>query len=376
MVSNPKRQDSNQLEQLVNDAQILFDEADDVPFTREPYENALGLYLISPSGALIEPERLVIAEHKLTTLGFDVRIDKAADSRYMRFAATDKERAKAFSRAAKDDASIVMATRGGYGLSRILHHIDWKLLEKNPKVYVGYSDFTAFNLALLAKTGLPSFTGPNAVGDFGADMVDDLIADIFVEAMRGELEILSFIAEDADSVDEEGILWGGNLAVLCSLIGTPYLPKIKKGILFLEDVNEHPYRVERMLIQLLHAGILSKQKAIVFGEFSDYKLTKFDNGYDMAEVIRWLRSEVNIPVITGLPYGHGEMRVTLPIGKKVGIATEDGMAYLVIDKHEHDVETHTDNQGVYLNCGCSLVCQGKHETPSKPEAKASKKNKK
>ncbi len=335
-MATSKKSDDSQLEQRVNDAQILFDEADDVPVEKEPYADKLGLYLLSPSSALPEPERLAIAQKKLSTLGFDVQVDKAAKNKHLRFAGTDEERAKAFSRAAKSDADIVMATRGGYGLSRLLPHIDWKLLEKNPKKYVGYSDFTAFNLALLAKTGIPSFTGPNAVGDFGADQIDDLIADIFVESMRGELEILSFETKDADDVDAEGILWGGNLALVASLVGTPYLPKIKKGILFLEDVSEHPYRVERLLTQLLHAGILDKQKAIVLGDFNDYKLVKSDNGYDMPEVIRWLRSEVKVPVITGLPYGHADMRVTLPIGKKVGVATQDGMAYLLLDKHEHD----------------------------------------
>lgn len=337
-MATSKKPDDSQLEQRVNDAQILFDEADDVPVEKKTYEEALGLYLLSPSSALPEPERLKVAKENLSRLGFDVTIDKAAANQHMRFAGTDEERAKAFSRAAKSDADIVMATRGGYGLSRLLPHIDWKLLEKNPKKYVGYSDFTAFNLALLAKTGMTSFTGPNAVGDFGGNQVDDLIADIFVESMRGELEILSFETKDADDVDAEGILWGGNLALVASLVGTPYLPKIKKGILFLEDVSEHPYRVERLLTQLLHAGILDKQKAIVLGDFNDYKLVKSDNGYDMPEVIRWLRSEVKVPVITGLPYGHADMRVTLPIGKKVGVATQDGMAYLLLDKHEHDDE--------------------------------------
>lgn len=372
MSSNQRKTGNHQLEQRVNDAQILFDEADDVPVEKEPYAEKLGLYLISPSGALAEPKRLPIAQKKLESLGFDVRIDKAAAGKYLRFAGTDEERAKAFSRAAKDDAPIVMATRGGYGMSRILPYIDWKLLEKNPKTYVGYSDFTAFNLALLAKTGLPSFTGPNAVGDFGADQVDDLIADIFVESMRGELEVLSFETTDADEVDAEGILWGGNLAMLTSLVGTPYLPKIKKGILFFEDVSEHPYRVERLLTQLLHAGILDKQKAIVIGDITDYQLAKSDNGFNMQEVIKWLRSQVKVPVVTGLPYGHGDMRVTLPIGKKVGLATEKGMAYLLLDKHEHqhdENDAHTHDKQACCDCG-----DKQHKKDKKP--KKSKKTKK
>ena len=135
-MSTPTKSDEKQLEQRLNDAQILFDEADDVPISKQ-YDHKLGLYLISPSGYLAEPERLYIAKRKLNSLGFNVKIDKAADGQFSRFAAPDEERVKAFNRAAKSKCEIVMATRGGYGLTRILHKIDWKFLEANPKTYVG-----------------------------------------------------------------------------------------------------------------------------------------------------------------------------------------------------------------------------------------------
>ncbi len=314
-------------------------------------------------------------------MGFRVKNDKYADARDLRFAGTDKQRAQAFSRAARDDSPIVMATRGGYGISRILHHIDWKLLEKKPKKYIGYSDFTAFNLALLAKTGLTSYTGPAAVSDFGNKKIDDLTAEIFVESMRGELEILSFESHKADPVDTRGVLWGGNLAMITSLVGTPYMPKIKNGILFFEDVGEHPYRVERMLTQLLHAGILQKQKAIILGHFTDYKLAENDNGYDMPHVIAWLKEQVNVPVIPDLPFGHGDVRVTLPIGKKVGVATEDGMAYLVLEEHDHahDHDHHHSPGEEYehaLACQHDSCNEGVHVHVADKPKKAGKSKKK
>ena len=213
--------------------------------------------------------------------------------------------------------------------------IDWKAMADSGKRFVGMSDFTAFNLGLLAQTGAVSYTGATAVRDFGGKKVDDLTEALFGEVMRGELEILSFETQDADPVDARGILWGGNLAMLTSLLGTPYMPKIRGGILFLEDVAEHPYRVERMLIQLWQAGILARQKAIVLGRFTDYKLAPHDNGYDLHEVVAWLRRTVKVPVITGLPYGHVDTKATLPIGQKVGIATEKGLAHLVLDEHHH-----------------------------------------
>ena len=128
-----------------------------------------------------------------------------------------------------------MATRGGYGLGRLLHLIDWKAMADSGKRFVGLSDFTAFNLALLAKTGAVSYTGATAVADFGGKRVDDLTEALFGEIMRGELEILSFETQDADPVDCRGILWGGNLAMVASLLGTPYMPKVRGGILFLEE---------------------------------------------------------------------------------------------------------------------------------------------
>ena len=125
------------------------------------------------------------------------------------------------------------------------------------------------------------------------------------------------------------VLWGGNLAVLTSLLGTPYFPAVKGGVLFLEDVGEHPYKVERMLTQLFNAGVLQQQKAIVFGQFTSYKLVPHDKGFKLQIVIDRLRSQLSIPVLTGLPFGHVPTKVLLPIGAKVDLASEGRDAFLV-----------------------------------------------
>ena len=314
------------------DFELDHDGAYDPSYTPIPRKK-LGIYLVSPSGAM-DPDVIAKSRVTLAEQGFKVSVDRAALARHQRFGGTDAQRLAGLHRAATQKHEIVMATRGGYGLTRLLPQIDWQLLADSGKKFVGYSDFTALQLGLLAKTGMVTYAGPSAAA-FGAKKVDDLTADIFAEVMHGELEILSFDSPDADPVDCRGILWGGNLAMVTSLLGTPYLPKIKGGILFLEDVNEHPYRVERMLAQLLQAGVLAKQKAIVLGNFTEYRLTPNDAGYDMSEVIAWLRRETGLPVVTGLPFGHTAFKVTLPVGAKVGLATEDGVAHLVIDDHEH-----------------------------------------
>jgi len=292
-----------------------------------------GIYVIAPSGAVNSPEKLALATDNLKKLGFKVKIDRQVRLVHERFAGNDQKRLEGIERSLNQPMGIVMAARGGYGLSRLLPAIDWQAVADSGKVFVGHSDFTAFNLALLAKTGGVSYTGAAMVTDFGVKKPNALTADLFGEVMRDELEILSFESEHSDPFDGRGVLWGGNLALVVSLLGTPYFPKIKGGILFIEDVNEHPYRVERMLLQLAHSGVLARQKALLLGQFTDYKLSALDAGYDMSSVIAYIRKTVGIPVVTGMPYGHQAAKVTLPIGAKVGLATEDGMAYLVINEH-------------------------------------------
>jgi muramoyltetrapeptide carboxypeptidase len=289
--------------------------------------------VISPSGAVADPETLTRAKTRLKSLGFDVALDRGVLNQAQRFAGTDTQRLAAFSRALKQKLPIVMASRGGYGLGRLLNLLDWKAIANSGKRFVGHSDFTAFGLALYAKTQTISYAGPMACFDFGSPKPEILTAEIFGECMRGELEILSFETHDADAVDARGTLWGGNLAMMTSLLGTPYMPKIKGGILFVEDVGEHPYRIERMLNQLAQAGILGQQKALLIGGFTDYRLAAHDRGYDLKAAITYIRKSVKIPVVTGLPFGHTAMKVTLPLGAKVGVATEKGMAHIVLSEH-------------------------------------------
>src|SRR5699024_8870667 len=175
------------------------------------------IYLISPSGAVADASAIEQACAHLAALGFPPTVDMDALARHQRFAGTDSQRLRAIERALAQPADIIMATRGGYGLSRLLPYIDWQAVADSGKRFVGHSDFTAFNLALLAQTGAESWAGPTAAFDFGAPKVDELTASLFAEALRGELEILGFEAEESDAVDTRGVLWGGNLAMVTSL---------------------------------------------------------------------------------------------------------------------------------------------------------------
>jgi len=288
------------------------------------------LVLYSPAGAVPRTASLRLAQRRLSDLGFEVRLDDSALARQQRFAGDDETRLAALHRVAAQAPAVAMATRGGYGLTRLLDGIRWKRLARSVERgtrWVGYSDLTALQLGLLAHTGAGSWAGPMALDDFGraddAGGVDEVTRDCFVEAMAGELEAVGFRTEAGfDGLGVKGLLWGGNLTVLCSLLGTPHWPVVKKGILFLEDVGEHPYRVERMLLQLHQAGVLRQQRAVVLGAFSGWKPTPQDRGYAMKAVLARLRSVTRTPILTGLPFGHVHPKVSLPVGRKVQLLVE------------------------------------------------------
>lgn len=236
---------------------------------------------------------------------------------HQRFAATDDERLGQLHAAAADpDVQVVMALRGQYGISRLLPRIDFRLLADSGKIFVGYSDITALHMGLMARTGAISYAGPMFAGDFAVPEPLAFTLGDFWHCLAGPTHTIRETAYGNPSVEVEGTIWGGNLAMFVSLLGTPYFPQVEGGILFFEDVAEHPYRVERMLLQLDQAGVLARQKAIVLGDFSAYRLAPADNGYDFEAMVAYLRATLPIPVITGLTFGHVPKRVTIPFGAK------------------------------------------------------------
>ena len=300
------------------------------------------LTIFSPAGVVARPASLRLALRRLTALGFDARLDAAALARRQRFAGDDELRLAALHRLAEEAPSIALGSRGGYGLTRLLDRIDWALLARSVERgtrWVGYSDLTALQLGLLAHTGAPSWAGPMAAGDFGRTEaeggVDEVTRDVFCEAMDGSLEAVGFRTEAGfDGLQARGSLWGGNLTVLCSLLGTPHFPRVRGGVLFVEEVGEHPYRVERMLLELHQAGVLGRQKALLIGAVSDFKPSPLDRGYGMKQAIAQLRSVSTTPVLTGLPFGHVPTKLCLPLGRRVELLVQ-GRDVLLGWEHDH-----------------------------------------
>jgi muramoyltetrapeptide carboxypeptidase len=296
----------------------------------------LGIYCFSPAGAVRTLDRFDTAIATLKTQGYSVQVDKTALITSQRFAGTDKQRIAAFDRAAASKNEVALITRGGYGITRLLPDLDYKALAKANKRWVGFSDFTAFQLAMLAKAKAITYSGPALMEDFGASEIDEdreLTQAMFAEAMRDDHELLGFttkVPAAYKGFEAQGVLWGGNLSVLCSLQGSEFFPKVRGGLLMLEDVAEPPYRVERMLTQLLHSGVIDSQKAVLLGNFNNYKVTPHDDGFDMPGVVKWLRGKTKTPIITGLPIGHAPLKFTLPHGSKIGLAIEGGTCYLLM----------------------------------------------
>jgi muramoyltetrapeptide carboxypeptidase len=293
------------------------------------------IHLIAPSGASLDSKSPLAGISWLEGQGIAVENTDCVNRVYERFAGSDDTRLAELNHLSKLDAhSLVMAMRGGYGLHRLLPGIEWDAIAKaiqNGLQVCGHSDFTVFQLGLLARTGAITLAGPMLNYDFGrlGDDGSPVVPDAFMlrhfqnatEGRKLECEVLAsqvFLGK-AKTSSLTGLLWGGNLTVVAGLIGTPYLPSNKQtqgGILFLEDVNEHPYRIERMLMQLLDAGVLANQGAILLGGFSAYHLYDNDKGYSLERAIEVIRKRLpeEIPILTSLPFGHQANKLTLPVG--------------------------------------------------------------
>ena len=299
------------------------------------------IHLIAPSGVTLDQRGPDLGMRYLSEQGVTVNNFACVKRVHQRFAGTDVERLAEINALAQLEAdTIVMATRGGYGLQRILGGIKWAALADAVTHGVqicGHSDFTALQLGLLAKTGAISLAGPMLNYDFGrANQTGDASApnsfmwqhfQRAINQRRLDCQVQqaqSYLGGWQNANALNGILWGGNLTILSTLIGSEFMPSIEQtqgGILFLEDINEHPYRLERMLIQLLEAGVFAQQQAILLGDFSGYRLLDNDRGYDFSAAVAWLRERLpsSIPILMGLPFGHCPEKLTLPVGAQANL---------------------------------------------------------
>lgn len=284
--------------------------------------------LLAPSSPP-SAEKLSKAIQNLHDLGFKILEGKSLRAQNGFLAGTDAERLADLHWAFENpEIEAVWCVRGGYGAGRLLPMLDYDLIRRHPKPFIGYSDVTALHLAIHARTGLVTFHGPVAASDFPEDTLRHFRAVLVnptagysIAAPVAENEILGteYQPFTIASGRARGRLTGGNLTLLASLVGTPFAPSFRQKIVFVEDVGEQPYRLDRMLTQLLQATDLAKAAGIALGVFADCGPRGDAPSASLAEVLRERLGGLGIPVVHGIPFGHVSHQATFPYGIEAGL---------------------------------------------------------
>ncbi len=280
----------------------------------------------APAGGIKSHSELDEFRKVLEGLGFKVKFSKNCQKKYGYFSGTDEERASDFMDLIQDnEVSGVFFLRGGWGCARILPFLDFNSIKQHPKVIMGFSDITTLLNAITTRTGLVTFHGPGGNSTWNAYSVD------YIERLliAGESIKYSNISSDSkittySSGTATGELFGGNLSVICSLIGTDFLPNWKNKILFLEDVREEPYSIDRMLTQLKLAGVFEQVNGIILGNFRKCFAEEPDRSFTLEEVFKQHFSELDAPVFYGAQIGHVRNKFTVPIGVEVKMNADEG----------------------------------------------------
>jgi muramoyltetrapeptide carboxypeptidase len=283
--------------------------------------------LVAPASANFESVDVEIAQEVARALSLEPRLGAHARDRHGYLAGRDAERAADVNAFFADPkVKGVLAIRGGWGCARILPHLDWQAIRRNPKVVAGYSDITALHCALNARAGLVTFHAPTLLSDWPPFSVDQFRRVVF----EGEsVTMANPQADDERLVQRDnrvrtivpgtarGRLVGGNLTVLTALLGTPYLPAFEGSVLFLEEVNEDIYRVDRMLTQLALAGVLGRLRGFVFGTCSDCEPGSGYGSLTLEEVLDEHVRPLGVPAYAGAMIGHQATQFTVPVGALV-----------------------------------------------------------
>ncbi len=295
--------------------------------------------LINPAGATFHPDDVNYAAETLAALGLKMKTGEHLLDRYGYLAGTDKARADDINHMFADrDVAAILTLRGGWGCNRLLELLDYDTIAKNPKILMGYSDITSLLLALNAKTGLVTFHGPvgtSTWNQFSTGYVEKLLFNAEAFSMENPREIGDNLAQSKERIltinggKARGRLLGGNLSVLTSMAGSNYLPDFNKNILFLEDVGEDIYRIDRMLTQLKLAGILGQISGFVFGKCSDCGPGKGFASLTLEEVLDDHIKPLGIPAWYGAMIGHIENKFTIPLGIKTEIDADNGRISLL-----------------------------------------------
>ncbi|QHL89439.1 LD-carboxypeptidase [Nibribacter ruber] len=296
--------------------------------------------LICPAGAAFSKETVQITIETLEALGLKVKLGRHVFDRFGYLAGTDQARAEDVNAMFADKGvQGILAIHGGWGCARLLPLLDYKTIQRNPKPLIGYSDITSLLVAITAKTGLVTFHGPVGAATwnkFSADFFTKVLFDGEAVLFENPKEIgdnLTIVKDRITTITPgtaRGRLVGGNLTVLSSIIGSDYLPHWKDAILFLEDINENVYKIDRMLTQLKLAGVLDEVKGVVFGKCSDCDPGSGSYGsLTLEEVLEQHLQPLKVPVYSGAMIGHITHKFTIPVGAMAEINAANGTIQLL-----------------------------------------------
>ena len=290
--------------------------------------------LVSPSSATDDSFNLQLAREAMQALGFKVKPGPHLGSRFGHLAGTDAERAGDLNAMFADPGvKAIVCTRGGSGAARLLPLLDYDSIRRNPKVLLGYSDITALHSAIHAKTGLVSFHGQIGSGSwnrFNADQFRRVLLDRELVEYRNKTDIGDDLVQRQNRTitirggKARGELVGGNLTVLTALAGSPYLPDFTGRILFLEDVGEAPYRVDRMFSTLKLMGALDRIAGFVFGECTDCKPGDGYGSLTLEQILDHYILPLGIPAYRGAMIGHIREQFIVPVGGRVELDADAG----------------------------------------------------
>ncbi len=295
--------------------------------------------LINPAGATFHPDRAEIARETMAALGLRTRFGDHLLDRYGYLAGRDEDRAADINSFFADpEVRAVVALRGGWGCNRLLPHLDYDLIRKNPKIVIGMSDITGLLLGIHARTGVVTFHGPtggSSWNEFTTDHATRVLFDGAAVSMKNKVATEDRLVQVKNRVltitpgTARGALVGGNLTVLTALVGSGYLPDFEGCILFLEDVREEVYRVDRMLTQLGLAGVLGSIAGFVFGDCADCEPTSRYGSLTLMEVLNDHVAPLGIPAWYGSMIGHIADKFTVPLGVPAEIDAEAGTITLL-----------------------------------------------
>lgn len=282
--------------------------------------------VIAPASAE-KPEAVESGIEYLKSQGFNVKRGKHILDRLGFLAGNDKDRAQDLMDMFLDESvKMILCIRGGYGTMRTLPYIDFNIIKNNPKIFVGFSDITTYLNNFYDKCGLITFHGPMLTSNFGDDIT---IKSFLSTLMNGDTPYTLSNPKNINTKNNtnavvEGSLVGGNLALLCATLGTPYEVDTTNKILFIEDVGEEPYSIDRMLTHLLLANKLQVCKGIILGQFTRCTLPHYERSLTLEQVIEDRILSLNIPTISNFMSGHDYPKLTLPIGAKISLDCKTG----------------------------------------------------